>query len=50
MSNSVAVTIPLMTAPPSLKLTPIPGTLKWLFKELPSVISLLTLCAVACAL
>ena len=38
--KDVAVTTPAMTAPPSEKLTPIPGILTWLILLLPKVISL----------
>ena len=45
-----AVTIPLKTAPPSEKLTPIPGNLRWLILLLPNVISLDTAVALGNAL
>ena len=47
ISNSVAVMIPSWVPPVLLKLTPMPGTLKWLILALPRVISLDTVAELA---
>ena len=49
LTKLVAVTTPAMTAPPSEKLTPIPGTLRWLILLSPKVISLDTVAELAAA-